>query len=142
MQGFIEDIYPHQNYDGNTKYIIHSAELDDYIGDLKLAFEIDGIYTYLSTFNKPDYHTYKTKRCNELGIHLIYVFEDVWKLQQDLHKSNIVKALRDTSKDVEMIKTCDCNLVELSESDAANSLKTPAFTGRAKYFRIGQMQNR
>ena len=118
MQDFIEDIHPHPSYDRNTKHIISPVELDDYIRDLNLAFEMDGIYTHLSTFKKPGYHTYKTKRCDELGIHLIHIFEDEWKLQQNLCKSNIAKSLGDKSKHVEVVQANDCELVELSEVEA------------------------
>lgn len=115
MQDFIEDIHPHPNYDRNTKHVISPVELDDYVKDLKIAFEMDGIYTHLSTFKKPGYHTYKSKRCDELGIHLIHIFEDEWKLQSHLCKSNIAKALGDATKYIKTISSVDCDLVELDE---------------------------
>lgn len=73
---FIKDIYDGEIIE-NSRDIISPYELDIYLPDKKIAFEIDGIY-YHSTKYKEDknYHLNKTNLCKEIGIRLIHIFDD------------------------------------------------------------------
>lgn len=68
--------------------ILDGKELDIYIPDKAVAIEIDGIYWHSEAAGKnKNYHLNKTKRCEELGIQLIHIFDD-----EILYKGQIVKS--------------------------------------------------
>jgi endogenous inhibitor of DNA gyrase (YacG/DUF329 family) len=71
-------------YEQNNRTILSGKELDFYIPDYNIAIEMNGVYWHSDAFiNDKYYHYNKWKLCNEKGIHLVSVFEDDWKLQQD-----------------------------------------------------------
>lgn len=134
MQDFIESVHSHPSYDRNTKRIIGPVEIDDYIRDLKVGFEMNGLYTHSNKFKKPGYHTYKTKKCDELGIHLIHIFEDEWKNQCELCKSSILKVLKDNSGKLDVIDASKCKLVELEESEAFEFFENNSLRWKSEVF--------
>ena len=71
----------------NDKKILNGKELDIYIPSKNIAIECNGNYWHSELCGKDkNYHLNKTKKCEELGIRLIHIFEDEWK-----YKENIVK---------------------------------------------------
>lgn len=72
---------------------IHPLELDVYLPDKKIAFEFNGVYWHSELFKEDNYHINKTKKCNDIGIHLIHVWEDDWKYKKDIVKSIISSKL-------------------------------------------------
>lgn len=74
----------------NTKLIISPLELDCYIPDLNLAFEINGTYWHsINVGTNKYYHLKKTLLCQKQNITLIHIFEDEWKLNKDFCKDLI-----------------------------------------------------
>lgn len=76
----------------NTRSVIAPKELDIYVPSKNVAIEYDGLFWH-SDFTTSEKeaekrHLEKTKRCNELGIRLIHIYEDEW-----LNKKSIVKSL-------------------------------------------------
>jgi hypothetical protein len=63
-------------------------EIDVYIPEHKLGIEHNGIFYHSDKFKTNDYHLKKTKKCAEVGIDLIHIFEDEW-----INKKGIVKSL-------------------------------------------------
>ena len=73
-----------------NRQIIPPLELDIYVPSKKIAVEYDGIYWHSeSSYISKTYHLNKTLACEEKGIQLIHVFENEWKLKQDIVKSRL-----------------------------------------------------
>jgi len=60
----------------NDRNLLGNLELDIYIESEKLAIEYCGIYWHSEKFKDKNYHINKLKRCEEIGIRLITIFED------------------------------------------------------------------
>lgn len=77
------------------KILPNRRELDIYLPDRKIAIEYNGLYWHSVENGKDmDYHVTKSIECENLGIHLIHVFENEWKCNRDLISSFIVDAIR------------------------------------------------
>lgn len=59
--------------------LIHKAELDIYIPDLKLAIEYNGTHFHDISLKGKGYHIGKRKACEQLGIRLISIWECDWQ---------------------------------------------------------------
>lgn len=65
------------NFVQNTKQVIPPLELDFYLPDLKIAFELNGNYWHSESMGKDrNYHFNKWKSCQQQGITLYQYFED------------------------------------------------------------------
>ena len=73
-----------------NRKIIYPLELDVYIPNKNIAFELDGLYWHSELQGKTrNYHLIKTNKCEENNIKLIHIFEDEWKYKQDIVKNRI-----------------------------------------------------
>lgn len=67
------------NYEGvihkHAKDVIKPYELDIYLPDLKVAFEINGNHFHSDMYKDSNYHQKKTLSCAMNGIRLIHIFE-------------------------------------------------------------------
>ena len=83
LQDFIQE-----NYNGevifNTRDLITPHEIDIYIPELNLAFEFNGLYWHSEIKKEKSYHYDKFKKCDELGIQLIQIWEDSWVIDNDI----------------------------------------------------------
>jgi len=111
-----------EHYNGiiieNNRYIINPQELDIYLPDLKLAFELNGLYWHNELNKSKNYHNEKTNTCEEKGIQLIHIYEDDWIYKQNIVKSMILNKLNETPNKIYARKTeikeiTDNNLVRL-----------------------------
>ena len=72
--------YIKTNYKGNIilndRNILNGLELDIYLPDLNLAFEINGLFWHCEKMKPNDYHLNKTDLCLEKNIDLIHIWED------------------------------------------------------------------
>ena len=66
-------------------------ELDIFIPDIKLAIDFNGTYWHSIEFKDIYYHQRKTSCCRKCGISMLHIFEDQWKLNQQVCK-DIIKA--------------------------------------------------
>ncbi len=99
----------------NTKKIINPLELDFYLKDHNLAFELNGNYYHSELSGKDhNYHLNKTKKCNEIGIQLIHIFEDEWMYKKDIVKSRIKNQLN-LSENKIFARKCEIKLVTFLE---------------------------
>jgi hypothetical protein len=71
-----------------TSILNNKQEIDVYLPEHKLAFEIDGIYWHSNLFKDRNYHLNKTIQCENGGIQLIHIFDDEW-----IYKKNIIKSM-------------------------------------------------
>lgn len=75
----------------NSRSIIKPLELDIYLPELKLAIEYNGTWFHSSNSGTPkNYHLNKSKKCRNLGIRLIHIYEfEDFDMQLELLKSLI-----------------------------------------------------
>lgn len=79
-----------------TKFRNGFSEIDIYIPDLKIGFEYHGIFHH-SQFrgnHKKHRHFDNLNYAEQLGIHLIQIFEDEWLHKKDIVKSRIKNILK------------------------------------------------
>lgn len=91
--GYLKTITSH-NIVASDRTVLGNLELDVYIPDLSIAFEINGLYWHSEEMGKSTYyHRYKTDRCKEKGIQLIHIFEDEWVHKRTICESRIKSKL-------------------------------------------------
>ena len=114
MVAFIEE---QLGYDciKNSREIITPLELDAYVQENKIAFEMDGLYQHSDACKKPRYHLLKTNMCKKLGIQLMHIFEDEWKSKPEICKSCIRQALGLNLR----IDATELQIEKISQKDAA-----------------------
>lgn len=114
LQEFIKS-----NYDGeivlNSRNIIKPYEIDIYLPDLKLAFELNGIYWHNELYRPNNYHLNKTNLAKELGVNLTHIFEDDWVCKQDIIKSIILNKLNKISNIINF-ENCEIRMVDDKQS--------------------------
>lgn len=90
--------YIRENYTGaiieGDRKMLHGKEIDILLPDLNLAIECNGSFWH-SELNGKDrlYHLNKTKKCNELGINLIHIWEHQWNRYRDIVRSRLKSRL-------------------------------------------------
>lgn len=80
-------------YIKNTRSVIYPKEIDFYLPDYGIGFELDGLYWHCETQKDKDYHLEKTKNCQKKGIKLIHIFEDEWNDKQVICESRVKNIL-------------------------------------------------
>jgi hypothetical protein len=109
---FIKD-----NYSGeiitNSKRIIHPNELDIYLPELNLAFEYNGLYWHSESQKGKYYHISKTKKCNEIGIKLIHIWEDDWVYKNEIIKSIVLNNINNINNKI-FARKCEISEIESS----------------------------
>ena len=103
----------------NTRSIISPLELDMYIPEKNLAIECNGIFWH-SSLNSVDknYHYNKSRRCQELDIRLIHIYENEWFEQKDKIKWLLDIALDHTNKIY--TKQCEVRIINNQEAKQFN----------------------
>jgi len=83
-----------ENYAGTIRHkdtsVLNGQELDIYLPELKLAFEIDGLYWHSEGYKGKAYHLNKTEECYKAGVRLIHIFDDEWYQKKDIVSSKIL----------------------------------------------------
>ena len=126
-------------YDKNCRYLITPNEIDFYLPDYKVGFELDGIYWHSEVYKEDKYHLSKTERCREKGIQLIHIFEDEWGDKQEICKSRI-KSILGLSENIVYARQCEVKYVEAKE--AKNFLDKNHLQGRCVFkYAIGLFFN-
>lgn len=88
-----------QHYNGeiqlkNRKLLSARREIDIYLPELKIAFEINGIYWHSEIWGKyRDYHLSKTTEMLDKNIHLIHIFDHEWITKKYIIQSIILNKL-------------------------------------------------
>lgn len=112
-----------------VRTVITPQELDIYIPELNLAFEYDGLYWHsfdrIETAEERKYHNNKTRRCAELGIRLIHIFENEWLHKREIVESRILHILGKSRT----IFARKCKIVELNGSNAAAFMRNNHIQG-------------
>lgn len=99
-------------YYKNYRAMITPQEIDFYLPDYKVGFELDGLYWHCEQQKPNNYHNEKTLKCLEKGVRLIHIFEDEWKDKQEICKSRI-KSILNLSEN--KIGARECEVKELTK---------------------------
>lgn len=75
---FIKTIYTQTIF---QRHKIGGFEVDIFLPDINLAIEFNGNYWH--SINDKNTHIIKTDACEQLGIHLIHIFEHDWAFKRD-----------------------------------------------------------
>ena len=102
-------------YYKNCRSIITPNEIDFYLPDYNIGFELDGLYWHSEVYKDEKYHLNKTERCLEKGVKLIHIFEDEWIYKQDIVKSRIKNILGKTDNRIYARK---CTVREVDKKEA------------------------
>ena len=86
----------------NNRKLIKPLEVDFYIPDFNITFEINGNYWHseLHGLKNRKYHINKTELCNNKNIKLIHIFEDEWLFKKEIVKSRIKNILNLCNKKI------------------------------------------
>jgi hypothetical protein len=91
---FIQQYYNGEIQLKNRSLLSGKREIDIYLPELGLAFEINGIYWHSEIWGKyRDYHLSKTIEINNKNIHLIHIFDYEWLYKKDIIQSIILNKL-------------------------------------------------
>ena len=90
MLAYIQTIYTGK-IETNTREIISPYEIDVYLPELKIGFEMNGVYWHSDKFKDRNYHLRKYLMSKEKGVRLYSIFEDDWKFNKEIVK-NFIKA--------------------------------------------------
>ena len=113
IQESIKEIVLDLEVSMNCRDIISPLELDIYIPDKKFAIEFNGSYWHSEAVLDPKEakkkHITKTKLCQEKGIRLFHIFENIW----DNRKEQIIGFLRSAlGQNENRINGRDCEIKE------------------------------
>lgn len=113
-------------------------ELDIYIPELRLAFEIDGLYWHSEALKGKDYHLDKTNEAEKLGIHLVHIFESDLASKRAITESRILNLLGKSNK----VYARNCTLVDVSAKEAKEFCDINHIQGHAMgSIRLGLLYN-
>ena len=103
-----------ENYNGEiiSNYRLNNNEIDIYIKDLKIGFELNGVWWHNELFKNKNYHKNKKLFFKEKGIDIFFIYEDDWIYKQHIIKSMILNKLNKTS---DRISARKCKIVEVKK---------------------------
>lgn len=104
------------NYKESTKQIISPLELDFYLEDNNIAFELNGNYFHseLGGNKHPKYHLTKSEMCYKKNIKLVHIFEDEWLFKKDIVKSRVLNYLNLTPNKI-FARQCKIKTIQNKE---------------------------
>lgn len=101
----------------NDRAVLGGKELDIYLPDRKIAFEVDGLYWHSELRGGPKHHLlHKTQFAYKEGVTVYHIFENEWNLKQDIVKSRI-KAILGYSEHRIGARKCEIKTIESSVKD-------------------------
>ena len=83
IHNFISELYSGECV-RNSRSIIHPFELDLYYPEKKIAIEYNGSHWHNESHKPLNYHYDKFKKCYDLGITLVSIFESDWNESREL----------------------------------------------------------
>lgn len=105
------------NFDGQVinRYKFDDLEIDVFLPELNLGFELNGLFWHSDNFKSKDYHLSKTVKLSENNIRLIHIWEDDWDYNQHIVQSIILNHIGKTRNKI-YARKCDIRQVETSEA--------------------------
>lgn len=86
---YIQSIYSGEVVIKNREVLSSKKEIDIYIPELKIGFEINGLYWHSEKYKGKKYHLNKTLEANDDNIRLVHIFEDEWYQKKEICKDKI-----------------------------------------------------
>lgn len=117
LKNFLIDDLGLKNLIFNDKVVCDGLELDIYFPDKGVAIEMNGNYFHseLGGLKNKQYHINKTELCESKNIRLIHIFEDEWRLKQNII-INRIKSILKIGK-VEKIYARNCIVKTISTKE-------------------------
>lgn len=73
----------------SDRSFISPYEIDIVIPEKRIGIEYNGLYFHSALFKSKNYHSNKSRMCQEVGVRLIHVFEDEWRDKRAICESII-----------------------------------------------------
>lgn len=115
---FIKSIYSLPIVE-NSRAVISPLELDIYIPDKHIAIECNGSYWHSDLFKPANYHELKSKRCEDVGIRLIHIYDWEWSTKQEQIKELLRIALGCTKTRI-YARQCEIRVISNKEARPFN----------------------
>jgi hypothetical protein len=96
---------------------INKQEIDIYLPQLKLGFELNGIYWHSDKFKSKNFHKEKSEFFLEKGIRIIHIWEDDFDNKFHIIKSQIINLIGKSNK----IWARKCSLKEVNDINSIRS---------------------
>lgn len=122
----------------NDRKILCGKEIDIFIPDFNIAIEFNGLWWHSDLFKDKNYHLDKKKKCEELGINLIHIWEDDWIYKKDIIIDRIKNLLNINDR---VIYSRKCKIVKVSNSDAKDFLNENHLSGSLSSINLGLILN-
>lgn len=116
---FLSSLTPTPIIKRHDRTILYGKELDFYLPNEHLAFELNGLYWH-SEFGhglNKHYHLNKTKGCLSHNVRLVHIFENEWRDKSELVKSVIRTILKLQGKNTIYARTCEVREVSIKDKD-------------------------
>ena len=116
---FLSELTPQLIIKRRDRTILNGKELDFYLPEQKIAFEINGLYWHSENGRgiTRNYHNDKTKICLDNNIHLIHVFEFEWINKCEIIKSIIKTILNCNNNNIIYARKCELKDVDIKEKN-------------------------
>jgi hypothetical protein len=115
---FLSSLNPTPLINRHDRTILYGKELDFYLPEQKLAFELNGLYWHSEFGHGLDrrYHLNKTRGCLAHNVRLIHIFENEWRDKLELVKS-VIKTILKLQKDTIYARKCEIREVSIKDKD-------------------------
>jgi len=123
----------------NSRKILPSKEIDIYLPEYNIAIEVNGLYWHNESHVGKTYHLDKTNLAEELGIHLIHIWEDDINYKYNIIKCRLQSLL---NKSVIKIGARNCSIKTIDSSVKKQFLETHHIQGNCNSsIRLGAYYN-
>lgn len=86
-------LLPNEEVIRQARIFLDQRSVDLYIPSLKIAIEFNGLYWHSEKYRDKNYHFTKLKDCENIGIRLIYIWEDDWLFRRSVAIRSIAAKL-------------------------------------------------
>jgi len=108
---WIEDTFKCQTLQNVRGLIGKMLEIDIFIPAKKFAVEYNGLYWHTEAAGKDkEYHWNKTRKCSNIGLDLVHIFEDEWLRKRPIVE-NMFKLKLDPTLLDQTIDVNDCKII-------------------------------
>lgn len=104
---FLQGILGNDKVLFRQRNVIHGFELDMFIPEKKIAIEYNGLYWHSEDKKGKNYHLAKTEACENIGIHLIQIFEDEYVNNKEVVLNKLRYIIGENSFKKVMARKCE-----------------------------------
>lgn len=145
LQNMIRDFFQKNNIDfvENTRRIVRGIELDFFCEKNKIAIEVNGNFFHSERYGgkNEEYHINKTKKCYDLGIKLIHIFEDELIFKSEIVYNRLSNYFN-IRTNITKIHARKCNIQIIDSNTCSNFLEKNHIQGNDKSsIKLGMFYN-